>query len=266
MQVELRRSSEFSLAELAAIFTAAYDEYLVPFAMDETKLSYMVEALDVDLTRSVVAVDEGRPIGLANLGLRRERAWLGGVGIVPPHRGGGLGELLTRSILDQARGSGASEMVLEVIVENAPAISLYAKLGFQRTRELEVLALAADARGSAARDADLDDAVRRIVATRDALEPWQRDDATVANLGRHPPIPQAMTAVGGAVVFRDEADGISLLQAAGEPAVLDELLAAARSRGRVTALNFPADGRVAGALRKAGAEVVTRQYEMIISL
>lgn len=80
MPVELRRSSEFSLAELAAIFTAAYDEYVIPFAMDEARLSYMVEALDVDLTRSVVAVNKGRPIGLANLGLRRERAWLGGDG------------------------------------------------------------------------------------------------------------------------------------------------------------------------------------------
>jgi ribosomal protein S18 acetylase RimI-like enzyme len=53
----------------------------------------------------------------------------------------GIGELLTRSLLDRAAALGATEMRLEVIVENQPAIRLYEKLGFVRTRELEVLAL-----------------------------------------------------------------------------------------------------------------------------
>src|SRR3954452_4862362 len=142
MAVELRRSSEFSLSQLAAIFTAAYEGYVVPFVVDEASLAYMVDAFDLDLTRSFVAVEAGRPIGLANLGLRGERAWLGGVGVVPPHRGAGIGELLTRNLLDGARAAGAREMALEVIVENVPAITLHGILGFARTRDPEVLYVA----------------------------------------------------------------------------------------------------------------------------
>ena len=266
MAVELRRASEFSRAELAAVFAAAYEGYFVPFTMDESRLAFMVEAFDLDLECSVVASDGHRLIGLANLGRRRERAWIGGLGVIPAHRGAGLGELLTRSVLDSARRAGAREIALEVIVENMPAISLYEKLGFARRRELEVLSVAGDTRGATAREADVGETLRRISATRDAPEPWQRDEKTVANLARRPPVPQALVAGGGAAVFRERDGTVDLLQAAGEPAALDQLVAAVRARGKTTALNFPADGCIAAALRRAGARVVARQYEMIVSL
>jgi ribosomal protein S18 acetylase RimI-like enzyme len=152
MTVEFRPSSEFSLAELAAVFTASYHGYFIPLVVDETQLRYMVGVFDLDLSRSVVAVQRERPIGLANLGRRGERTWLGGVGVLPDHRGSGIGESPTRMLLDQAREARAREMVLEVIVENSPAIALYEKLGFARTRELEVLSLAAANEQSEARE------------------------------------------------------------------------------------------------------------------
>jgi len=134
--VEFRRSTEFSLAELASVFTAAYHGYVIPFEVDESHLEYMVEVFDLDLSRSLVAVERDRPVGLANLGRRRERTWLGGVGVVRDRRGSGVGESLTRTLLDHAREAGAREMLLEVIVENAPAIALYEKLGFVQTNEM----------------------------------------------------------------------------------------------------------------------------------
>jgi GNAT superfamily N-acetyltransferase len=91
MTVEFRRSSEFSLAELASVFTASYDGYFIPIAVDDNQLRYMVEVFDLDLSRSLVAVERGRPVALANLGRRGERTWLGGVGVVPDHRGSGIG-------------------------------------------------------------------------------------------------------------------------------------------------------------------------------
>src|SRR5262245_52171422 len=103
----------------------------------------MVEVFDLDPAASLVAVDAGQPIGLANLGRRGERTWLGGIGVVPARRGQGVGELLNRKLLDRARALGANEMALEVIVENAPAIALYEKLGFEQVRDLDVLSLPA---------------------------------------------------------------------------------------------------------------------------
>src|SRR5439155_26804519 len=139
-------------------------------------------AFDLDLEESLVAVDGGEPVGLANLGRRGERTWLGGV--VPKSRRAGVGELLTRGLLDRARATGAREMVLEVIVENAPAIALYEKLGFVTTRVLEVLCLAARESGGRAEELPLEAAQALIAARRDAPEPSERADETVAILAR----------------------------------------------------------------------------------
>jgi GNAT superfamily N-acetyltransferase len=266
MTVEFRRSSEFSLAELAAVFTASYDGYFVPVVVDEAQLTYMVEVFDVDLSKSLVGVEHERPVGLANLGRRGERTWLGGVGVVRDRRGSGIGESLTRALLNQAREAGAREMVLEVIVENAPAIALYEKLGFTRTRELEVLSLAAATKHSEASETDLEEALRAVATARSGPEPWQRADETVANLARRGSPPRAITVDGAAAVFSQDDDRVSLLQAAGDTAGLGALAAALLSRGSVSALNFPTSEPVATALRQAGATVRLRQYEMVLPL
>jgi hypothetical protein len=57
---------------------------------------------------------------------------------------------------------------------------------------------------------------------------------------------------------------VNVLQAGGER--LDELVAALRARGPILALNYPAGGAVATALRDAGAALVVRQHEMVIDL
>jgi ribosomal protein S18 acetylase RimI-like enzyme len=103
--------------------------------VDESTFAYIVGALDLDLEQSLVAEDDGTPVGLANLGRRGRRTWLGGVGVVRSKRREGLGELLIRSLLDRAHALGATEITLEVIVENEPAIGLYEKVGFVRARE-----------------------------------------------------------------------------------------------------------------------------------
>jgi hypothetical protein len=126
----------------------------------------MLEALDLDLDGSLVALDDEGQIGLANLGLRDERSWLGGIGVVPARRRGGVGQLLARSLLDRARDAGAHEMALEVIVENAAAVALYEKLGFERTRELDVLSLTAGRGDGAAEEVEFDDALGLVASYR----------------------------------------------------------------------------------------------------
>jgi hypothetical protein len=56
---------------------------------------------------------------------------------------------------------------------------------------------------------------------------------------------------------------VNLLQATGANAAL---VAALRTRGPVSALNYTADGVVAAALRDAGATVVVTQLEMTAAL
>ena len=226
----------------------------------------MVEAYDLVLSHSLVAADGGAAVGLANLGLRDERAWVGGVGVVPAHRGAGIGRALMRALLANARDLGAGEMALEVITENAPAIALYEQLGFRTTRELEVLSLArADSEGEA-EEVGAAAALRLIARRSRASEPWQRDDATLANLARCDRPPGGLAAGEAAAVYREEGGRVALLRAAGDPAGLRTLLAVLRRRGQVSAVNYPIGSAATAALREAGAEVVLRQFEMSISL
>jgi RimJ/RimL family protein N-acetyltransferase len=263
--VTLRPSTEFAPAELARIFTAGYEGYFVPFTVDEAAVLHMEEIFDLDRARSVVAVDGGEPVGLANLGLRGTRTWLGGVGVVPAHRRTGVGELLTRALMDSAREAGAAEMWLEVIVENAPAIALYEKLGFERTRELDVLALPADSAGGRAEEAPLDVALALVASRRDGPEPWQRADETVARLTAREPAPAGLVSGDAAAVYRTGAS-VGLVQAAGGDTGLAAILAVLRAQGPVSAVNYPAGGEVSRVLQTLGGEVTLRQFEMAAPL
>jgi ribosomal protein S18 acetylase RimI-like enzyme len=260
--VSLRPSTDLSRAELASLFTAAYEGYFVPFAVDENAFGFMVDVFDLDLAESLVAVDDPSPVGLANLGRRGSRTWLGGVGVVPERRGEGIGEMLTRALIDRARGLGAEEMALEVIVDNRPAIALYEKLGFIRRRELEVLALDRDDSEESAEEVPLDVAQRLVRATREGEEPWQRSDETLEHLAARDSAPRGLTAGDAAAIYRSSGDGVGLVQAVGDGPELRAVISTLRAKGTVSAVNYPADGEVAAALRAAGAKVTLRQYEM----
>jgi len=58
------------------------------------------------------------------------------VGVLPSHRGFGLGGALVRRALWGFREAGASRAFLEVTAENRSAVRLYRALGFQRVKTL----------------------------------------------------------------------------------------------------------------------------------
>jgi hypothetical protein len=190
--VELRRASTFTHAELAALLTAAYEGYAIPFAVDEPTFAHMVDAFDLDL---------------------------------------------------------------------------YEKLGFVRTRELEVLTLErGGSEDDAAEEVPLDVAHRLVRNRRQGEEPWQRADETLAHLASREPVPRGLAAGDAAAIYRPGGDGVGLLQAAGDAPRLQAVISALRARGTVSAVNYPADGPAAAVLRTAGARVALRQYEMVKGL
>ena len=87
--MKLVPSDQFSYAELAGLFTRGYEGYFVPMHFDERTLRYMVDAWDIDLSRSRVAPDAG----LCNLAIRGDRGWIGGIAVVPEQRRHGVGRL-----------------------------------------------------------------------------------------------------------------------------------------------------------------------------
>ena len=56
--------------------------------------------------------------------------WLFGLLVKPFYRNAGIGEALSRKVIDRAREEGAKELLLLVHEDNQNAIKLYHKLGF----------------------------------------------------------------------------------------------------------------------------------------
>jgi len=257
IRVELVPASTFDLARLAELFTAGYENYFVPFHIDEPMLRTMVDAFDIALDRSRVAVgEEGEPVGLANLAVRGDRGWIGGIGVVVKARRHGIGRQLMESVLADA----PDEVWLEVIEENAPAIALYEQLGFERTRMLEVWSLTGDAPASTARPASFDEAHAAIVELRRDRPPWQRDDESLS------PDLDGLVVEGGAAVFRAQGGQVNVLQLeARDEHAAGELLAGALASGSALSfVNVPEGDPASAALARLGGTLRLRQFEMVL--
>jgi GNAT superfamily N-acetyltransferase len=230
----------------AAVFTAAYADYFTPVHVDEETLRRMDELWDIDVGRSRVAVLDGEPAGFANLGLRGDVGWIGGVGVAPEHRRSGIGRRLMEAVLAGAPG----DVWLEVIEQNEPALRLYQQLGFATTRMLDVWSWHGDPPAATARD----------VAPRPVQDdaPWQSARPNLEEL-------EALEVDGGTVLFRP-GERVSVVQlAAREVSAARELLSAARARGSsLHYVNAPAESAGSDALRDLGATLDLRQLEMCL--
>jgi ribosomal protein S18 acetylase RimI-like enzyme len=266
MAVALEPATSIGLDELATLFTSAYEGYFVPFQIDEPTLRFMAEALDLDLSASLVARSDGELVGLANLGIRNDVGWVGGIGVTSAARRRGVAAALMDGLIEQARTRGVRHLTLEVIEQNEPAFRLYEKLGFETTRWLEIWSLAgADGSGSV-EEVELDVAWARVRDLRRAPEPWQRADETVAHYASLAPPPRGVQVEGAAGIYRPSDTSVQLIQIAGAETACRVLLEGLRAHGQVTLVNLPEGDPASAALRSLGADCRLRQREMLLEL
>jgi len=86
--------------------------------------------LTSDGNNFLVADEAGSVVGYAIAVVVSEESELLNIAVDPDHRGHGLGALLLDAAMDLCRGSGATEMWLEVRASNAGARMLYDSRGF----------------------------------------------------------------------------------------------------------------------------------------
>ena len=261
--VALEPASGRSHAELAALFTAGYEGYYMPLAVDEAAFSYMAGTWDYDLDASLVATDGGQDVGLCMLAVRGEHAWIGGVGIVGGRRGEGIGKELMRAAEENARARAVKRLWLEVLVQNEPAIGLYEKLGYRRIRGVELWSL--DEKLVFQKHKVPTVPVADVVGRSETRPPWQRADATVMNLADA----QALAGDHGSLVYRITSEGtVSLLQvmADDEDAILQLLGSLPDDTARLWYLNGPEGDPLNVALQSLGGTQVARQHEMLLEL
>jgi GNAT superfamily N-acetyltransferase len=249
----LRPASSLSLAERVELFNTGYEGYLVPMHIDETALESMVDRFDIDLDASRVAFRDGEPVGFANLAIRGNDAWVGGVGVVMSARRSGVGKALMEAIHERARELGVKRLWLEVIVENTGAFALYEKLGYAVTRDVEVWTL-----DGAEGEHDAREVPPADIELPAQHEPWQRSDGTLANYDDV----RGLVTDSGSMLFCVRSK-VQPQQYTGEP---EPLLRALRTYGDLYWLNLPAEDPAAAVLRQLGGAVTVRQHEMVLTL
>ncbi len=89
-----------------------------------------------------VAVVGDSDIGLVRGAADRnvgDKAWLISMWVAPEARGRGVGEALIDAVVDWARSEGFVALLLDVGDDNAPAIALYTRKGFEPSGEVGTL-------------------------------------------------------------------------------------------------------------------------------
>lgn len=273
--------SDLDAAGIAAAFNRVYQGYAVPVSVDAAWAERHTGDLQIDLAASPLWLDgDGRAAGLAALGVRGDRGWIGGFGLAPEQRGRGLGRELLAEIVASARRLGLRRLQLEVLAENAPAIALYARGGFRQTRVLRILegdGPPDGAGGPTAREIAPDQVLRDFGRLHPDPMPWQREADSFASLEDlravavgDPDAPRA------ALLYQPGKDGgVRVLDVAtageGDAAAdaVASLLASAASRQpgqTLRLLNEPAGSPVDHALSRLGWRESGRQFEMELEL
>jgi GNAT superfamily N-acetyltransferase len=236
-------ASGYSDEQLAELFTAGYEGYFTPMHVDAPTFRFMVDAWDIDLAKSRVALDDDEAVGIANLGVRGNRGWIGGIGVVPQARRRGVGRLLMEALLAEAPPT----VQLEVLEQNEPAIRLYESLGFERTRVLEVWSLG-EAPTVEAR------AVEAAPLGQAGL-PWQRQDASL------PAEYLRIEVDGGAMTYRERDGRIGVLQLEARD---EDAAARLLSRGLpLSYVNVPEGDPASAALARLGGKLDLCQLELV---
>ncbi len=282
--VSFESAASLPLGRLATLFSRSFEGYFFPFELSQEKLAERVRIEHLDLHASSILVVDGEPSGVALLGVRGDRAWCGGFGLLPRFRGKGLALALTRHMLAVAGTSGATRCTLEVLCQNERAIRVYASAGFRPVRDLVTLEWARpdarDALGTTVAPAialaNVD--ARELLRGFDELVPacWQRDLPTLLGVGGLQGVALDDESDRRAwAIFRLDPPGTKANPPAARIAALgmrdvgagERLLAELKNRfAKLLVVNEPAESQSTHALSAAGFVEVHRQHEMAIDL
>lgn len=132
-------ASRHSLQQLAVFFSAAFEDFYYPAAINAEQLAKRIREESLDIQASTVMALSGYPIGIFLLARRKDEAWCGGFGVNKPQRRQGYAKLLASEMVTRARNLGVKRLYLEVLTKNVGAIRCYEQAGFHTLRELLLL-------------------------------------------------------------------------------------------------------------------------------
>jgi ribosomal protein S18 acetylase RimI-like enzyme len=139
--LQIKLLAETSVEKIHDAFTDAFSEYEVPLEMPLEKLVEMMKTRDLNPDFSVGCFDGEKLVVIILTGYReiagQKVCYDGGTGVIKSYQRKGIGEILLKEWLLLMKEKGVSRFVLEVLENNTPAINLYEKYDFTKTRKLE---------------------------------------------------------------------------------------------------------------------------------
>jgi RimJ/RimL family protein N-acetyltransferase len=131
----VRRAGMQDIEAIALIMAALAEEGLIgtePPVDLEAQARRFGEVIEAESpTAAWVLEDAGRVVGNADVRERAPGVLYFGMGILPEARGRGGGRAFLEALFEHARSCGAHKLELEVWIDNARAISVYASAGFE---------------------------------------------------------------------------------------------------------------------------------------
>lgn len=141
MPLYVRSLAKVSVPEILYTFNRAFEGYYVPVQLDPAGFKFKAATEDIQLERSTAAYTGGELAGLILRGYRvlqgQATTYNAGTCVLQDYRG----QRIVNSMYDFAQPflwkAGVRRELLEVFVQNAPAIKAYERRGFQTLREVQ---------------------------------------------------------------------------------------------------------------------------------
>lgn len=199
MTLSVQPAVEFSLPDLCDIINRSFKGYVGgDFTFTPPGLAHFIALGGVHLTRSLVALQDGEPAGIAMLARRGWTVRVALMGVIAESQNQGVGRWLLAQIAGEARTNGDKTLVLEVIEQNSRAVRLYQTAGYRTIRRLMGYDYKASEQidstpppvngegeqiGRALEQVDMIEAARHIAFWEAADLPWQCSGFAVSKFG-----------------------------------------------------------------------------------
>ncbi len=139
--LEFKSLKNNSVETIHQAFIDAFSDYEVQIQMPLDKFVEMMKTRDLNPEYSIGCFDGKKLVGFIVCGYReidnKKVCYDGGTGVIKEYRRLGIGETLLKNLLVFLQEKKIDLFVLEVLENNTPAINLYEKSGFRKTRRLE---------------------------------------------------------------------------------------------------------------------------------
>lgn len=281
-QVTIHPVASLDRSAFLEAINAAYSDYFVSIYLSAAAFNELVQRESVALGDSLAALCEGEIVGMGLLGVRGQRGWVGGMGVIPAFRQKGIGRRILNGLIERARRLGLETLQLEVITQNHAARALYDSSGFLARRRLSVLSCSqpsaathdAHAPGLAIRQMKPAEALALLAGLPAPHRPWQRE------MGAHEAILPQLKALVARERSGDQAVGVCLVRGDGHHKDITDIAATTPDVGFALASHllrhYPASGfsylnvaeedPLLPVLRRAGFQTIVSQVEMFLPL